>query len=354
MFDNLPSVLDIDKLMLPTTIYAKDPNTGGDVELATFYDQNRSPVNFDEVNPSCTTPSSPARTPASISTVASTSSELARPPAEPSGRRRDPGWVLDQPAVRQERPHPALRARRRRHGGADPGRGARQLLDRSDDGERKRRHRAQTPGDALRDRPRAEVFQERHPSRLPQHLELRRRDLRHRRRREVLLRRGGQGPVRLAGRDARRHRAEPQHLSHRPSRADRSIDGDGVGLQQGSRRPDRRRPAPGSSPRSTRCSRRARSPRSSTSPRPTATPRPRADSSTCSAACSTTARSRRSSTSPRRSSRSRPSITPGDDRLRDGRRVGVLLPVRPRHHRERSRRSARRPRSARRRSSAAG
>jgi membrane peptidoglycan carboxypeptidase len=51
MFDNLPSVLDIDKLMLPTTIYAKDPNTGGDVELATFYDQNRSPVNFDEVNP---------------------------------------------------------------------------------------------------------------------------------------------------------------------------------------------------------------------------------------------------------------------------------------------------------------
>jgi membrane peptidoglycan carboxypeptidase len=51
MFDNLPSVLDIDKLMLPTTIYAKDPNTGGDIELAKFYDQNRSPVNFDEVNP---------------------------------------------------------------------------------------------------------------------------------------------------------------------------------------------------------------------------------------------------------------------------------------------------------------
>jgi membrane peptidoglycan carboxypeptidase len=51
MFDNLPSVLDIDKLMLPTTIYAKDPNTGGDIKLATFYDQNRSPVDFDEVNP---------------------------------------------------------------------------------------------------------------------------------------------------------------------------------------------------------------------------------------------------------------------------------------------------------------
>lgn len=51
MFDNLPSVLDIDKLMLPTTMYAKDPNTGADIELAKFYDQNRSPVTFDEVTP---------------------------------------------------------------------------------------------------------------------------------------------------------------------------------------------------------------------------------------------------------------------------------------------------------------
>ena len=50
MFDNLPSVLDIDKLMLPTTLYAKTPE-GADVELAQFYDQNRSPVVFDEVNP---------------------------------------------------------------------------------------------------------------------------------------------------------------------------------------------------------------------------------------------------------------------------------------------------------------
>jgi membrane peptidoglycan carboxypeptidase len=51
MFDNLPSVLDIDKLMLPTTLYAKNPDTGEDVELAKFYDQNRSPVDFDEINP---------------------------------------------------------------------------------------------------------------------------------------------------------------------------------------------------------------------------------------------------------------------------------------------------------------
>ena len=51
MFNNLPSVLDIDKLMLPTTIYYKNPDTGADTMLAKFYDQNRSPVDFDGVAP---------------------------------------------------------------------------------------------------------------------------------------------------------------------------------------------------------------------------------------------------------------------------------------------------------------
>lgn len=51
MFDNLPSVLDIDKLMLPTTIYAKNPDTGEYVEMTQFYDQNRSPVEFDQIAP---------------------------------------------------------------------------------------------------------------------------------------------------------------------------------------------------------------------------------------------------------------------------------------------------------------
>ena len=51
MFNNLPSVLDIDKLMLPTTIYYKHPDTGADTMLAKFYDQNRSPVDFDGVAP---------------------------------------------------------------------------------------------------------------------------------------------------------------------------------------------------------------------------------------------------------------------------------------------------------------
>lgn len=51
MFDNLPSVLEIEKLMLPTTIYYTDANTGKPVELTQFYDQNRSPVEFDEIAP---------------------------------------------------------------------------------------------------------------------------------------------------------------------------------------------------------------------------------------------------------------------------------------------------------------
>ncbi|GAA1995129.1 hypothetical protein GCM10009777_33920 [Microbacterium pumilum] len=51
MFDQLPSVLDIDKLMLPTTLYAKNPETGKWMEMTQFYDQNRSPVDFNEIAP---------------------------------------------------------------------------------------------------------------------------------------------------------------------------------------------------------------------------------------------------------------------------------------------------------------
>ncbi|WES65367.1 transglycosylase domain-containing protein [Microbacter sp. GSS18] len=51
LFDGLPGYLEIDRLMLPTTIYARDPDTGDDVELTSFYDQNRVPVDFDEISP---------------------------------------------------------------------------------------------------------------------------------------------------------------------------------------------------------------------------------------------------------------------------------------------------------------
>jgi membrane peptidoglycan carboxypeptidase len=45
IFDNMPSYLQPDQLMLPTTFMA------GDEVLAKFYDQNRSPVTFDQINP---------------------------------------------------------------------------------------------------------------------------------------------------------------------------------------------------------------------------------------------------------------------------------------------------------------
>ncbi len=49
-FDNMPSVLEIDQLMLPTEIYRKDSD-GNDVLMTQFFDQNRTPVTADEVAP---------------------------------------------------------------------------------------------------------------------------------------------------------------------------------------------------------------------------------------------------------------------------------------------------------------
>jgi membrane peptidoglycan carboxypeptidase len=50
-FDNLPSRLKINKLQLPTTIYAKDPDTGKQKAITSFYDQNRIPVTWKQVAP---------------------------------------------------------------------------------------------------------------------------------------------------------------------------------------------------------------------------------------------------------------------------------------------------------------
>jgi membrane peptidoglycan carboxypeptidase len=49
MFDNMPSYLDIDELMQPTEIYATQSD-GSEVMLARFYDQNRVPVTYDQIN----------------------------------------------------------------------------------------------------------------------------------------------------------------------------------------------------------------------------------------------------------------------------------------------------------------
>ncbi|UNK71718.1 transglycosylase domain-containing protein [Microbacterium sp. H1-D42] len=50
LFDNLPSYLKPNAPMAPTTIYGNDGN-GKPFVLATFYEQNRVPVKFDQVSP---------------------------------------------------------------------------------------------------------------------------------------------------------------------------------------------------------------------------------------------------------------------------------------------------------------
>ena len=42
--------LEVDQPMLPTTIYVDDPNSDEPYPLASFYDQNRVPVEYDEVS----------------------------------------------------------------------------------------------------------------------------------------------------------------------------------------------------------------------------------------------------------------------------------------------------------------
>ncbi|MDW4571532.1 transglycosylase domain-containing protein [Microbacterium sp. M3] len=51
MFDNLPSSLEIDKLMLPSNFYYTDPATGQAQLMTQFLEQDRTPVDFDQINP---------------------------------------------------------------------------------------------------------------------------------------------------------------------------------------------------------------------------------------------------------------------------------------------------------------
>lgn len=50
MFDNMPSYLEIDDLMQQSEIYAKQSD-GSEVLLARFYDQNRTPVTYEQIAP---------------------------------------------------------------------------------------------------------------------------------------------------------------------------------------------------------------------------------------------------------------------------------------------------------------
>lgn len=50
LFEHLPSELDVERPMEPTTIYATSPD-GAPVVLARFFDQNRIPVTLDQISP---------------------------------------------------------------------------------------------------------------------------------------------------------------------------------------------------------------------------------------------------------------------------------------------------------------
>lgn len=51
VFNNIPGFLAIDKLMLPTEIYATNKQSGQPQLMAQFYEQNRIPVTYDQVSP---------------------------------------------------------------------------------------------------------------------------------------------------------------------------------------------------------------------------------------------------------------------------------------------------------------
>ncbi len=51
LFDNLPSTLEIDKLMLPSNFYFTNPDTGQPELITKFLEQDRTPVEFDQINP---------------------------------------------------------------------------------------------------------------------------------------------------------------------------------------------------------------------------------------------------------------------------------------------------------------
>ncbi|GAA2542815.1 transglycosylase domain-containing protein [Microbacterium mitrae] len=51
VFNNIPGFLAIDKLMLPTEIYATNKQTGQPQLMAQFWEQNRIPVTYDQVSP---------------------------------------------------------------------------------------------------------------------------------------------------------------------------------------------------------------------------------------------------------------------------------------------------------------
>ena len=169
--------------MLPTTLYAKNPDTGEYVELTQFYDQNRSPVVFDEIAPVMydailSSEDKNFYKHGGIDLVGTVSAvyDNVRGHDTRGGSSISQQYVKNILVQRCEANATEVTEEKdgadgRRH---DPRRGPREVLHRRDDVHGHGGPAAQAPGDALRDRPRAEVLEERDPARLSQHRGLRR------------------------------------------------------------------------------------------------------------------------------------------------------------------------------------
>lgn len=51
LFEELPAHLTIEQSMLPTTVYARDADSGDEKVLTRFYEQNRMPVTYEQISP---------------------------------------------------------------------------------------------------------------------------------------------------------------------------------------------------------------------------------------------------------------------------------------------------------------
>ena len=302
MFDNLPSVLDIDKLMLPTTFYYTNPDTGEARRADVVLRPEPVPVKFDQVAPVMYDAILSSEDPrfyqhGGVDLIGTSRAVLQN---LRGGGETQGGSSISQQYVKNVLIQRCERGRRRDRG-AD-----REVLancwTRGDDRRGQRGHRAQAPGDALRDPARAEVLQERHPSGLPEHRELRRHAPTASTPPPSTTSASTAGTLTLA-----RPRRSPASCRTRTRTASTSPTGrSGTRTASATTRPPTagrrcRRRTPG---RAGHLLAEGTITQEQYLAAATGTARRRAGSSTCSAACWMTARSPRSSTSRRRSSRS--------------------------------------------------
>ncbi len=158
LFDQLPESLDPSTPMEQSTIYATAPD-GSTVELASFYEQNRVPVTYEQVSPNLYDAILSSEDKNFYShggvNIGATVKALVDNVRGTSSR----GRFDDQPAVREERAHPEVRAGGR-HDLRHLLRRSPAVLARRDQRDREQGHRAQAAGDAVRDPDREGLLEE--------------------------------------------------------------------------------------------------------------------------------------------------------------------------------------------------